>query len=106
MADTGHNTLLDRPGIWAIAQHLDVMVRFEHENIAAAQLQADVGRHIAEVGGYAGRDPFGLEDKADRIDRIVRNGEGADGDIADGKVRPGTKILDSGKGAGVGFRFL
>ena len=57
MANTGENALLDRPGIRAVAEHLQVMVGFHVEQVEVAQGGLDVGGNIAKVGGKARRTP-------------------------------------------------
>ena len=59
MADAGENALFDGPGVGAVTEHVEVVVGFDLEEIAAAEGLLDVGRHVAEVGGDGDADAFG-----------------------------------------------
>ena len=63
MADAGEDALLDRPGVGAVAEHLEVVVGFEQEDVDALEGGLDVGRHVAEVGGDGHADGFGWDSK-------------------------------------------
>src|SRR5208337_85258 len=89
--------LLHRPGVGPIPQHLQVVVGFEQQQVKALELGSDVWRNVAEIGCYCHPHPFSPEDKAHRVGGIMRDGEGADGDIADLKRLAGLEVLDRGK---------
>ena len=104
-----HHSLLDGPGIWTIAQHFQVVVRFEHQYIASAQRQFRIRRHVAEVSRDANLDAFRGKHEPYGVSGIMRNGERCDGNIADGKGPAGGEKLDrrqccgiSGRGGSVG----
>ncbi len=61
------------------------MVRFEQEEIGAAEMITDGFREVAEVGGDADAEAFCAEAEADGVGGVVRDGEGGDGDVADGE---------------------
>ena len=107
VADAGEDALLDRPGVGAVAEHLEVVVGFEQEDVDALEGGLDVGRHVAEVGGDGHADGLGagLEDEAAGVGGVVGDGEGRDVDVADGEVGAGVEVLDGGKVGGVGFFF-
>ena len=50
VADTGKHALFHRPGVRAVAQHLQIVVRFEQQQVDALELGLDVGRNVAQVG--------------------------------------------------------
>ena len=105
VADAGEDALLDRPGVGAVAEHLEVVVGFEQQDVDALEGGLDVGGHVAEVGGDGHADGFGvgLEDEAAGVGGVVGDGEGRDGDVADGEVGAGVEVLDGGEEGGVGF---
>ena len=103
MANAGEHALLDRPGIRAVAEHLEVVVGFQQQNVDALEGSLDVGRHVAQVGSQRHADALGLEDEAAGIGGIVGNGEGRDVDVADGELGAGVEVLDRGKVGGVGL---
>ena len=72
MPNSGHNALFYGPRIRSAAKHLQVVVGFQNEAVAAAQLVADVGRQEAEIGGEGQANAFGDEAEADRIGGVVR----------------------------------
>ena len=104
MADAGEDTLLDLPGIGAVAEHFEIVIGFDHEEIEVLELGFDVGWDVAEICGEGHADAFGLEDEADRVRGVMRDGEGADGDVADLEGLPCGKVLDSGEPGGVLLR--
>jgi hypothetical protein len=75
MAHTAHDPLLDHPGVGPVPQHFQVMVRFNHQPIAPAQMVFHAVRQVAQVSDNANLDAVGFEGKAAGISRIVRNGE-------------------------------
>ena len=83
MANPAHHALLHAPGIRSAAQQLQVVIGFDHQHMTAAQVIAHAGRHVAEVGADADLDAVAAKREAHGIDRIVRDGEGRDRDIAD-----------------------
>ena len=105
VADAGENTLLNRPGVGTVAQHLEVVVGFDEQNIDLAESGLDVGRQVAEVGGDGHADGFstGVEDEATGIGGVVRDGEGGDIEVADREINAGAEVLDRGEGGGIDF---
>ncbi len=94
MADAGENALLDGPGIWAVAEHFEIVIRLQHDEIAAAKLGLHIGGHVAEVGGDGETCAFGGEDESNGIGGVVWDSEGADGNVADGEGFAGTEVFD------------
>ena len=103
MADAGEDTLLDGPGVGAVAEHLEIVVGFEQEDVDGFEGGLDVGRDVAEVGGDGHADGLGagVEDEAAGVGGVVGDGEGCDVEIADGEVGAGAEVLDGGEAGGV-----
>src|SRR2546425_13067528 len=76
-----HNALLDGPGIRPAAQHFEIMIGLDYQQIAAAQVIANVRWEAPEMGGDAGLDAFLVEREYHGICRIVRERVWRDGDI-------------------------
>jgi len=95
--------LLDRPWIRAIAEHFEVVIRLEQQQIEAFELGFDIGRNVAEIGGHGHAYAGGAEDETDRVGGVMGDGEGADGDVADFKRLAGLEVLDAGKPGGLIF---
>ena len=93
MAVAPHHALLDAPGIRPHLQHLQIVIRFEQQNLHAAQMHLDGIGHIAEIGCDADLDAFGVEAETHRIDGVVRDGETLHHDIADHPAGTGLKLL-------------
>lgn len=89
MAATPHDTLFDRPWVWADAQHFEIVIGFEEQKIGLAQVDAEGIGNVAKVSGDAHLNALGGESIADRIGGIVRNGEAGDIEIADGEAAAG-----------------
>ena len=70
------------------------MIRFEQQNLHAAQMNFDRIRHVAEIGRDADLDAFGVETEPDGIDGIMRNGEALHRNIADHPARACLEMLD------------
>src|SRR5215469_11157446 len=104
MADSREHTLLDAPWVWAVLEHLEIMIGFEKKNINALERSLHVGRHVAEVCCECHSHAFSGEDEAARIGGVVRNGEGRDVEIANGELATGVEVLDGGKERRVGLR--
>ena len=65
--------------------HGGLVVRLEDQTVAVAEDVADGRGHVAEIGADAEFVMGCLEDEADGVERIVRNGKGRDGEV--GKVK-------------------
>jgi len=89
MANARHDPLLDRPGIWTDTKHFEIVVGFDNEAVATAQVVANVTRHESEIGGVGDAHAFGDEAETDGVSGIVRNGEGHDLYVSDNKVPAG-----------------
>ena len=89
VSDAGHDALLDGPGIRADAEHFEIVIGFEDEAFAVAQVVADILRDESEIGGNGDADAFGNEAEADGVRGVVRNGEGHDLYVSDNKVPAG-----------------
>src|ERR1035438_6199933 len=75
MADPAHHALLDTPRIWAAAQHLEIMVRFDHQHVTTAQVIANAGGHVAQVRADTDFDAVAPEGESHRVLGVMRDGE-------------------------------
>src|SRR6266567_1373891 len=95
MADAAHDTLFHRPRIRAAAEQLQVVVRLDHQHMAAAHVIAHAGRHVSQIGADADLDALTAEGEADGIDGIVSNGERHYRDVADLEGAAGGEELET-----------
>jgi hypothetical protein len=91
VAAAAHDALLHRPRVGADAQHFQIVIRFEDDQIARAHVDAQGIGDIAKIGGYGDFDAVRRERVADRIGGIMGNRETGDIEIADGEASPGLK---------------
>ena len=107
MAYAGEDTLLDGPGVRAVAEHLEVVVGLEQEDVDGFEGGLDVGRDVAEVGGDRHADGLGtgVEDEAAGVGGVVGDGEGRDVEIADAEVGAGVEVLDGWEAGRVSLFF-
>ena len=103
MAVTRLDSLLYRPWPMRIVlQKFFVVIRLDHERVDLAQSLDDHLRRVTKIGNEPERGRAGVKRVPDGIDRIVRDGKSLNGDIADRKVRTGSKqppVPVSGQGA-------
>ena len=104
VSDTGEDSLLDGPGIRAVSKHLEVVVRFDQKQVDGFELGLDVGRDVAEVGGYGHAHAFRMEDEAYRVGGVVRDCKRAYGDVADLEGFASLKVLHGRKRSWIPFR--
>jgi hypothetical protein len=115
MSRAAHDALLHMPGIRTNLEHLQIVIRFEHDSIAIAQMLLHQFGHVTEIGHERELHAGGAKREAERVDSIVGNTERSDFDIADAKSMAGLNELDAleaprmvfGKktqGLGMGFR--
>ena len=84
--------LLHRPGPMRIVlQKFFVVIRLDHEGVDLAQPLDHHLRRVTKIGDESKRARTGMKRVADRIDRIVRDGESLNRDIANRKIRAGPK---------------
>src|SRR5829696_5215632 len=83
MPHTAHHTLLHRPRVRPHLQHLDIMIRFEQQQVRAAEMEPYRIGHISEICSNAELDSLRAQAVTDWIPRVVRNGEAIDFNIAD-----------------------
>jgi hypothetical protein len=95
MAGAGKNPLLDDPRIRSNLQHVQIVIGFQNQAIAFAQMDFDKFRHVAEIGANRYLGAVGAKREADGIGRVVRNRESVNFDIADGKALAGLDGLDA-----------
>ena len=71
-------------GIGTVFEHRPVVIRLDDREVRTGDSSAHGVRTAAEVGEDGGGAAVGLDDKAVGGGRIVRDGAGHDGDVADG----------------------
>ncbi len=82
MPGAAHHALLDVPGVRTHFEHLDIVIGFEHDGIAIAQMVFHKFGHVAEIGDHGHLDATRAKREAQRIGGIVRNRKGRDFNIA------------------------
>jgi hypothetical protein len=66
------NALLQAPWTaWILLQHLQIVIRFENENVGGAHSFADKARGMAEVSEKTNFMSAGMQHEADRIIRVM-----------------------------------
>lgn len=95
MAGAAHHTLLDKPRVGANLEHFEIVIRFEDQKIALAQMLLHVFGHVAEIRGKGGLCSVRTERKANRIDGIVRDHERIHFDVADFKALARPNVLNT-----------
>ena len=88
MARAAHHALLDEPRVRAHLQHLEIVIRFENQEIGFAQMVLHKLRQIAEIGDDRDFHAIRAETVADGIGGVMRNRERIDFDIANLKGSP------------------
>src|SRR5438874_13653931 len=89
--DATHYPLLHRPGIRASPEHLHIMIGFDHQHIAAAQMIANVGRDVSQISRDGYFYAFRAKGESHWIGGVMRNGEWRNRNIADLKPASGRK---------------
>lgn len=69
------NPLFQRQRVSAVFEHIDIVVAFEDDRVAAEDAAADFGGEVADVGRVADGGGARLYAVADRILRVVRGRE-------------------------------
>ena len=83
MAHAAHHPLFDRPRIRAATQHFEIVIGFNDQHVAFAQVVTNACRHVAEVGDHSNFGTLRAKREAHGIGGIVRNGERRNCDIGD-----------------------
>ena len=95
MPGAAQHALLHHPRIRPDLQHVEIVIRFQHQAIRVAQVHLHQLRHVAEIRDqrhlYASR----AKREADGIGRIVRDGEGMHLNIADPEALAGVNRFDA-----------
>jgi len=89
-----HHALLHGPRIRANFEHLGVVVRFDQQQIRAAQVHFDGIGQVAQVRCDSDLDALRANAETDRIDGVVRHGEAIDVDIANREPGTGLKAIE------------
>jgi hypothetical protein len=93
MPSAAHDALLDVPGVRADLEHLEIVIRFQDEEVGFAQMMLHELGHVPEVGDDGDFFSIGAEGVANRVGGIVRDGERRDFDIADYEFNSGADVL-------------
>ncbi|OIP16493.1 MAG: hypothetical protein AUK53_03295 [Betaproteobacteria bacterium CG2_30_59_46] len=75
MAETARNPLLQHRRIRSVAQHVRIMIAFQHQSIAATQNGFDVWRGYAGVGQHTQSPAAAAKGILHRLASVMRNGE-------------------------------
>lgn len=106
------DALLERPRALGVGgEEVGAVVGLDDDDVALAELFADVLRGVAEVGDVGERTArgqqvagvAGSETEADGFLGVVRDGEGGDLEIAVAEARAGFEELPGGAVSGVEF---
>lgn len=103
MAGPRKYTLFDYPGIRPDLEHIEVVVRFQNQAIGRAQVDLHKFGHVAEVGADRDLRAVGAKSESDRVGRIVRNREGMNIDVTDGKTLASLNGFDAAQALAEGF---
>src|SRR5690242_12361824 len=68
-----HDALLHEPGIGPHLQHLEIVVGFKNQAMAASNVLFDDLGYVAQVRHHSSLDTFGFERKRHRVRSVVRN---------------------------------
>ena len=90
-----HYTLFDGPGIGADFEHFEIVVRFEQQQIGAAQMELDGVGDISQIGDQSYFNAMRSETEANRIDGVVWNGEAIDFNVTHTKGCSGLKAIQA-----------
>ena len=104
MPGAGEHALLDDPGIWADFEHVEIVIGLQDEAIGLAEMDFDELGHVAKIGADGNLGAISAEGEAEGIGGIVRDSEGVDDDIANGKTLPGVDGFDAAEAFAEGFR--
>ena len=92
VAVAGLDALLYRPGPMRIVlEQFLVVVRLDHERMDLPQPFDHHLRRVTQIGDVAERARAGVKNVSHRVDRIMWDGKGLDGDIAHREVRTGAE---------------
>ena len=95
MAGAAHDALFDVPRVGTDLQHLHIVIGFEHQAIAIAQVLLYQFGHVTEIGHQRKLHPGGAKREAERVDGVVGNTKRRDFDIAHAKSLTGLDEFDA-----------
>src|SRR6202142_1475867 len=95
MPSAAHRALLDVPGIRADLQHLNIVIRFENQQIRFAQVMLHQLRHVAEVGNYHNFSSIRAEAITNRVSSVMRNSERRNFDVANFEWRATANVFNA-----------
>ena len=87
MPHPAHDALLHAPGVGADFQHVEIVIRFEQQQVRAPQVEFDGLGNVAEVRDHPDAHALRGETEAHRVDGVVRDAEALDCDIVDLETR-------------------
>lgn len=93
MAGARHDALFDVPGVGADFEHFEIVIRFQNEAIALAEVVLDELGQVAEIGHNGELRAIRAESIADWIGGIVRDRERRDFDFTDGEAFARANVL-------------
>src|SRR3954453_16036276 len=91
MPSAAHHPLLHGPGIRPYPQHLEIVIRFEDHHIRSSEMNAKRIGDIPKIGRNRDFYTATRQRIADGIDRVMRNGEARDVEVADREAPPRSK---------------
>jgi len=103
MPGAAHDALLHMPGIRTHLEHLQIVIRFQHDSIAITQVLLHQLGHVTEIGDERQLHAGGTKGEAERVDGVMGDAEGSDFDIADTKSVAGFDELDAVEAARIPF---
>jgi hypothetical protein len=94
MPEPGRNAALQRPRVAAVFQHVDVVIAFEHQRVAAGEAIFDMQRGHAEIGENADASRAVADHILDGFARVVRHRDRHDLELADRKLLVAVEAID------------
>jgi len=95
VAGAAHHALFNVPGIGTDLEHFEIVIGFQDQEVGFAQVLFNELGKVAEIGDDGDFRAVGAESVADGIDRVVRDGEGIDLDVADLETLAGANVLEA-----------
>src|SRR5580692_7909914 len=97
MTLAAHHSLLHGPGIRSDFQHFEIVIRFQHQQVRAAQMELDGIRQISQIRYDSDFDALGAEAETYGINGVVGDGKTVDLYVADGEGGSGLKAIEFGR---------
>ena len=94
MAEARRDPLLERRRIVAVFEHVEIVIAFEHQRVAAGEAGLDVRRRDAEVGQHAHAPRAVADHVLHRLARVVRHRDRHDLERADRESLVAVEAVD------------